>query len=207
MLKKTAFCFFERKYGISNGVMQVKVMNKIVHPGYRIGHINEYIAASGTVERDFHVYATIVGRLEIKEEFDGKKIVTVIGKTNIIPAIGDTILGKVAKINNTLAYVDILVINSTPLTNVFKGIIRRQDVRRNDRDNVVMYQSFLPGDIIRAEIISMGDASVYFLGTAKVELGVVIATSIEGQTMEAMSWKEMRCPVSGSVELRKCAKP
>lgn len=35
-----------------------------------------------------------------------------------------------------------------------------------------MYKSFRPGDIVRARVISLGDARQYYLSTAENELGV-----------------------------------
>ncbi len=48
------------------------------------------------------------------------------------------------------------------------------------RLQVIMYDCFRPGDIVRAEVLSLGDVRSYFLTTAKNELGVVFARSIAG---------------------------
>lgn len=40
--------------------------------------------------------------------------------------------------------------------------------------------SFRPGDVVRAEVLSLGDARSYHLTTAKNELGVVYAKSVAG---------------------------
>ena len=45
---------------------------------------------------------------------------------------------------------------------------------------VELYSSFRPGDIVRAEVVSLGDARSYQLSTAKNELGVVFAKSLAG---------------------------
>lgn len=45
---------------------------------------------------------------------------------------------------------------------------------------VEMYSSFRPGDIVRAEVASLGDSRSYYLSTAKNELGVVSAKSTAG---------------------------
>jgi exosome complex component CSL4 len=82
-----------------------------------------------------------------------------------------------------------------------------QDVRAAEKDKVKIYNSFRPGDIIKAEVISLGDARSYFLSTAKNELGVIFATSVAGATMIPISWQEMQCPKTKTIELRKCAKP
>ena len=54
---------------------------------------------------------------------------------------------------------------------------RLQDVRATEIDKVVIYDCFRPGDIVRAEVLSLGDARSYYLTTAKNELGVVYARS------------------------------
>lgn len=69
-----------------------------------------------------------------------------------------------------------------------------------------MSECYRPGDLVRAEVISLGTMREYGLSTNKPELGVVWARSVEGAPMEVASWREMRCPVSGQAERRKVAK-
>uniref|UniRef100_A0A7N2KQJ5 Exosome complex component CSL4 C-terminal domain-containing protein n=1 Tax=Quercus lobata TaxID=97700 RepID=A0A7N2KQJ5_QUELO len=83
---------------------------------------------------------------------------------------------------------------------------RQQDVRATEIDKVDMHLSFRPGDIIRAVVLSLGDARAYYLSTAKNELGVVSAESTAGETMVPISWTEMQCPLTGQIEQRKVAK-
>lgn len=45
------------------------------------------------------------------------------------------------------------------------------------------------------------------MSTAENELGVIIATSEAGETMVPVSWMEMQCPKTLSLEFRKVAKP
>ena len=45
---------------------------------------------------------------------------------------------------------------------------------------VDLYSCFWPGDIVRAEVLSAGDARSYLLTTAKNELGVIFAKSLAG---------------------------
>lgn len=78
--------------------------------------------------------------------------------------------------------------------------------------------------LTRTVKISLGDTRSYFVTTARNDLGVIFATSEAGQnivvplvldsnsaltgaTLEPISWQEMRCPKTGKVEKRKCAKP
>jgi exosome complex component CSL4 len=46
---------------------------------------------------------------------------------------------------------------------------------------VVMHECFRPGDVVRAEVLSLGDSRSFFLTTAKNELGVVYAKSLAGE--------------------------
>lgn len=90
----------------------------------------------------------------------------------------------------------------------FRGVIRSQDVRSTNRDTVRIIDSFRPGDIVRAEVLSLGDGSNYYLTTAKNEYGVVFAKSEggAGDLMTAIDWETMVCEKTGVVEKRKCAK-
>ena len=68
-----------------------------------------------------------------------------------------------------------------------------------------MSDCYRPGDLVRAEVISLGTMREYGLSTNKAALGVIWARSLEGAPMEAVSWREMRCPVSEQTERRKVA--
>jgi len=80
-----------------------------------------------------------------------------------------------------------------------------------------MLESFRPGDVVRAVVISLGDQGGYYLSTAGNELGVVLAWSSGGgdesggRELVPVSWREMgvvdeRGGVEGK-EWRKVAKP
>lgn len=98
---------------------------------------------------------------------------------------------------------------SSDLGETFKGVIRSQDVRATERDRVKLIECFRPGDIVRAQVLSLGDGSNYSLSTARNDLGVVFAKSCNGAggLMYAIDWQTMVAPSTGLVEARKCAKP
>ncbi|CCE66332.1 hypothetical protein TPHA_0P01750 [Tetrapisispora phaffii CBS 4417] len=91
----------------------------------------------------------------------------------------------------------------------FRGTLRSQDVRATERDSVKIIECFKPGDIVRAQILSLGDGVNYYLTTAKDDLGVVFAKSGNGagNQMYALDWETMVVPSTGATEKRKCAKP
>ena len=101
---------------------------------------------------------------------------------------------------------EILRVNGIPVTDAFRGMIRREDVRATEKDKVDMYKSFRPGDIVLAKVLSLGDAQSYLLRTDENELGVIHAKSEAGSLMVPKSWCEFFCPKTKVIENRKVAK-
>ncbi|EGW34985.1 uncharacterized protein SPAPADRAFT_48042 [Spathaspora passalidarum NRRL Y-27907] len=91
----------------------------------------------------------------------------------------------------------------------FRGVIRSQDIRSTERDKVKVIESYRPGDIVRAVIISLGDGSNYYLSTARNDLGVVFAKSENGagELMYPIDWEHMIDIKTGEIEMRKNANP
>ncbi|KAI1462368.1 hypothetical protein F4805DRAFT_410364 [Annulohypoxylon moriforme] len=128
-------------------------------------------------------------------------------KREVLPEVGNSVLCRVTRIMPRAANVAILVVGDTVLETEWAGMIRVQDVRATEKDRVKIYESFRPGDIVRAQVISLGDQANYYLSTASNELGVIMATSEAGNTMYPVSWKEYKDPETGLSEPRKVAKP
>lgn len=87
---------------------------------------------------------------------------------------------KVERITQTLCKVLIQCIGDTVLKRPLKALIRKEDVREKDVDNVDIYKCFRPGDIILSKVIGLSDNG-YLLSTASNELGVVLARSEYGE--------------------------
>ena len=95
------------------------------------------------------------------------------------------------------------------LCELYRGVIRSQDIRSTDRDKVKVVELFRPGDIVRATIISLGDGNHYYLLTAANDLGVIFARSRggAGDQMNPVDWEHMMDTRKGEVERRKVANP
>ncbi|KAF3069055.1 Exosome complex component CSL4 [Daldinia childiae] len=128
-------------------------------------------------------------------------------KREVLPEVGNVVLCRVTRITPKHASVAILVVGDTVLEAEWQGLVRVQDVRATEKDRVKIYESFRPGDIVRAQVISLGDQANYYLSTASNELGVIMATSEAGNPMFPVSWKEYKDPETGISEPRKVAKP
>ncbi|XP_078441912.1 nucleic acid-binding, OB-fold-like protein [Wolffia australiana] len=184
-----------------------------VTPGEVLGDSNQLIAGRGAYLADGRkICASLAGRRITSPPIHGspeqRATVEVVGHKahGAVPKPGSVVIGRVTKLMARLASVDIICVDSKSVREPFTGIIRQQDVRATEIDKVEIYLSFRPGDIVRALVLSLGDARAYYLSTAKNELGVLSAQSPAGVSMVPISWTEMQCPVTGQKEQRKVAK-
>ncbi|KAK0636220.1 hypothetical protein B0T17DRAFT_482314 [Bombardia bombarda] len=201
----------------------------IAIPGQLLGPASKYQPGPGTHIHESNLYSSLLGVVHINQPAKApgpakrlNKILPVVPtelptitvsrsgvseKREALPEVGNTVLCRVIRITPRQAVVAILVCGDTVLEAEWQGLIRSQDVRATEKDKVKVYESFRPGDIVRAEVISLGDQANYYLSTARNELGVIMATSEAGNTMYPVSWKEYKDPETGFSEPRKVAKP
>lgn len=186
----------------------VEEKQEIKIPGERLGILSEYEPGYGTYERNGYIYSKLCGKKQVSTKTDAEKptISVVRSGQNIVPEVNTVAMCKVINNNPRFCKVNILSIGGTPLKGSFKGIIRKEDVRATKKDLVKMYESFQPGDIVLARVLSLGDSQSYFLSTAENELGVIYACSESGYSMLPISWCEMQCTHTGKKEHRKVAK-
>ncbi|BBN19204.1 exosome complex component CSL4 [Marchantia polymorpha subsp. ruderalis] len=186
--------------------------NEYRTPGEVLGWASEYVAGPGTYVWHEKVYASVVGLLRLTpaatdvEDQRPTIEVTREKERGAVPEPGTVVTAKITKLFPRQAAASIVCVGPRAVRDKFTGIIRQQDVRATEIDKVDMHTSFRPGDIVRAEVISLGDSRAYYLSTAKNELGVVSATSDAGAAMVPVSWQEMQCPITGQREPRKVAK-
>ncbi|AQK76099.1 Nucleic acid-binding OB-fold-like protein [Zea mays] len=64
---------------------------------------------------------------------------------------------QVTKVMARMASADIMCVDSKAIREKFTGMIRQQDVRATEIDKVDMYQSYRPGDIVKAMVVSLID--------------------------------------------------
>lgn len=75
-------------------------------------------------------------------------------KAQVIPEVGSEVICKVTRITPRQATVAILVVGGTVLDGEWQGLIRVQDVRATEKDRVKIFESFRPGDVVRAIVVS-----------------------------------------------------
>ncbi|KAH8652408.1 hypothetical protein BX600DRAFT_516445 [Xylariales sp. PMI_506] len=202
----------------------------IAVPGQLLGSADNYVAGVGTHIHESNLFASLLGTVTItnpeKTPGPAKRLTKIAAlassaarpvisvsrsalseKREVLPEVGNVVLCRVTRITPRQATVAILVVGETVLEAEWQGVIRVQDVRATEKDRVKIYESFRPGDIVRAQVISLGDQANYYLSTARNELGVIMATSEAGNVMYPVSWKEYKDPETSLSESRKVAKP
>ncbi|CAD8140128.1 unnamed protein product [Paramecium pentaurelia] len=180
-------------------------MQKVYFPGELIRHKNELQSGIGTYVKDDKIYASMQGSLTINEQ-----LISIFPSHQQDPElkIGSIIIGQVNSIREDRVFVRILKINGVKVNNYIEGVLRKQNIRLHEIDLLEMNKCYLPGDIIKARMISYGDSLKLYLSTAEDELGVLFAKHQETQKlMIPLSWDEMLCVESGLKEKRKVAKP
>ncbi|KAF3311241.1 exosome 3'-_5 exonuclease subunit ski4 (Csl4) [Orbilia oligospora] len=205
-------------------------MTSLVVPGQPLGPVSAYIPGQGVHIFNGQIIASLVGQVVTNPQTTTttststststptavpptisvqKPVLTTDEETNatLLPEVSSTVLCRITRINPRQATASIFIVNNHICGDEFQGVIRVQDVRLTEVDKVKIFNSFRPGDIVRAKVISLGDQSNYYLSTASNELGVIMADSEMGDPMYPINWKEMKSTRTGVVEERKVAKP
>ena len=132
----------------------------LVAPGEQLGRSSELVAGEGCFVWGDHVHAGRAGVRQL-DSSQPLPVITVLGegaaKTSIVPAVGDIVTCKIVRINPRQAQLEILCVGSTALREPVGGIIRREDVRDYERDQVAIYKSFRPGDVVLGRVLSFGN--------------------------------------------------
>lgn len=207
--------------------MAVDEIPTVALPGRVLGPLSKYAPGPGTHVYDGNVVSSLMGRVFVAqpakapgpfkrlnkitapaaEELSTISVARYGHKREILPDVNNVVLARVVRLMPKQAIAVIQQVGETVLQTEWQGVIRVQDVRATEKDKVKIHESFKPGDIVKAQVISLGDQANYYLSTSSNELGVIMATSEAGNDMVPVSWKEFVDPETGLSELRKVAKP
>jgi exosome complex component CSL4 len=152
---------------------------EIAIPGKILGPISQYLPGPGTHIHVDNVVASQLGHVVITQPKQAigpikrlTKIVPIEGlkkaalptisvsrsaggrKQEVLPDVGNVVLCRVTRIMPRQAIVSIRQVGGSVLDTEWQGVIRQQDVRATEKDKVKMYESFKPGDLVRAQVVS-----------------------------------------------------
>ena len=202
-----------RRKQIPNPRYKPRLSNKTMAlPGQLLGPSKSHIIGEGTHLEGSNIYASIAGPITtIPSTAKSTPPTLSIPRPNrLLPEVGTLVIGKITRTNPRQASLSILALGSngaSVLKEPLPALIRQQDIRATEVDKVKVNESFRVGDVVRAAVISLGDERAYYLGTARNELGVVMAWSQGGNAMVPVSWREFVDERRGVREGRKVAKP
>ncbi|VAI35809.1 unnamed protein product [Triticum turgidum subsp. durum] len=132
----------------------------VVTPGELLGPSSSLEAGRGAYADGRSVRASVTGRRRFVAPAPGssdqRSTVEVVGHKahGAVPQPGSIVIARVTKVMARMASADIMCVDSKAVKEKFTGMIRQQDVRATEIDKVDMYQSYRPGDIVRALVIA-----------------------------------------------------
>jgi exosome complex component CSL4 len=155
----------------------------IAVPGQLLGAASEYLPGPGTHIHNSNLYASILGpitkttppkppgpqkrltkitpvppttlpTISIERNISISGVKDGHTKAEVLPEVNSMVLCRVTRITPRQAAVAILVVGETVLDGEWQGLIRVQDVRATEKDKVKIFESFRPGDIVRAIVVS-----------------------------------------------------
>ena len=161
------------------------VTSGIAIPGQLLGPASRYLPGPGTHIHDSKLYSSLLGMIHVSQPAKApgpvKRLTKITSapptelptisvsrsgvseKREILPEVSNIVLCRVIRITPRQAVVAILVCGDTVLEAEWQGVIRVQDVRATEKDRVKIYESFRPGDIVRAEVVSFFCSFLLFL--------------------------------------------
>ena len=212
--------------------------NSIITPGDRLGSTRHILPGPGTFAKGMHIYASLTGILKLSpvENDESNQNASVSPShiasiqireekscpSNSILNVGQIVLARVVRVGLQQVFIEIIAShgnqNGPDNMTTYGGMIRKEDIRSGATEEIKITDQYLPGDVIFARIISMGDARrYYYCSTNENHLGVIRATcsicksnrflSAGKSRMRPINWKEMECPITKKRELRKVARP
>lgn len=192
---------------------KTSIDNVFVYPGDLIDiDLCNIRAGEGTYMKNNLLYSSLVGNVSVTEDFaSGVKNVCVKShrvhnnECDAIINVGQSVLCKVVKLQMNQAIMDIIAVvkkydgdkynkidepEFLELRAVPRGVVRREDIRLSEVDKLVVGECFHIGDIVRATVLSLGDARQYILSTAAAEYGVLWAVNkTNNNIMTPLNWK------------------
>lgn len=163
-------------------------VGSVVAPGDRLGSALEYQPGSGAYAKGGHVYASLVGRIRVKQQQLPEQPVKAIVAVEPLPgkllaasqvlSVGQLVVGRVVRIELRQALIEIGAAENAGVLRVTQeGAIRREDARTGATEQIQIEHCFQPGDLVLCRILSLGDSRRYSLSTSDPELGVIRAYS------------------------------
>lgn len=154
--------------------MAVDDIPSVALPGKVLGPVTKFAPGAGTHAYEGNVVSSLLGQVTVTPAAKGpgpqKRLNKITAPTSeelatisvsrhgrkreILPDVDNIVLARVLRLMPKQAIVVIQQVGDTVLQTEWQGLIRVQDVRATEKDKVKIYESFKPGDIVRAQVVS-----------------------------------------------------
>lgn len=154
--------------------MAVEETPTIAAPGKVLGPLSKFAPGPGTHVYNGSIVSSLLGRVSISqpakapgpakrlnkitapaaEELPTISVARHGRKREILPDVNNVVLARVVRLMPKQAIVTIQQVGETVLQTEWQGVIRVQDVRATEKDKTKIYESFKPGDVVRAQVVS-----------------------------------------------------
>lgn len=134
-------------------------------PGQRLCPSNKkHLSGQGTYEKQGYIYSQLTGLVKINKNEDGAEIIEVhsVSDQGLVPQQDDIVTAQVVTINQQMARCAIKCIDDVVLSRSYRAILRKEDVRAQEKDKVEIYNSVRPGDIILARVVNSTHQLYFF---------------------------------------------
>lgn len=197
----------------ASGAAAIVPDETLVLPGDDLGPIDGAECGAGVYASGECVRASLAGRVTrgpgglvaVARDARGPR-----GGGGGAPEVGAFVLARVTRITTLTAHADVLLVGDAPPAGggAWSGVVKKEYVAGAgvEVDKLRIDECFRPGDVIRAEVVSLGDKRSLYLSTARDECGVVAAVAdISRLPLRPVDARWMVEPASGARELRKVA--
>jgi exosome complex component CSL4 len=170
---------------------------KLVLPGDFIATEEEFAPGTNTHEKDGEIKASIIGIADFDQQTKEAKVK---GKTILPLKEGDIIIGRVVKVNEKMASINILSSEQARAIIISTGQIPVRNASQSYTED--MRKCFGLGDYVKAKVV-MASRLAIDLATNEKGLGVVEAYCKNCRNRMEFNKDKMICLKCGSVEERK----
>lgn len=153
--------------------MAIEELPSVATPGTVLGSSTKYTPGSGTHIYEGNIVSSLLGKVTVSapakapgpakrlnkitapvpEELPTISVARHGRKREVLPDVNNVVLARVVRLMPKQAIVVIQQVGDTVLQTEWQGVIRVQDVRATEKDKVKIYESFKPGDIVKAQVV------------------------------------------------------
>ena len=174
---------------------------RFVVPGEKLSVLEEFLSGPGTYVLNGEVRSFTVG-YAIYNFPQRKAIVNPLVRRVKVPKASSSIIGQVVDVQESIAVIRILIVDSEILSGFFTGLLHIKAIGR--RRTKSMLDVCRAGDLIRAKVISSKNG-VYHLSIAGRQFGVIYAFCTKCGNLLKLVKKKLVCEACGNIDVRKAA--